>query len=133
MEITVKSKFIKTTPRKIRLVAGAVKYKKATEAASLLKFINKEAATPIYKTLKSALAIVKEKQLEEDKFILSGISCNQGPRIKRQIMKSRGQSSLIQKRMAHLILTISDNHKISPKSDKRTKKATQAKKENNKE
>ncbi len=108
MEITVKNRFTKDTPRKLRLVADAVKRMPALKARDSLTFINKAAAKPILKTLNSALAIVKEKGLEADQFKLGAVRCDQGPRIKRRLMKSRGQSTLIQKRMSHLTLTITD-------------------------
>lgn len=108
MEITVKSRFTKDTPRKLRLVADTVKRMPALKARDSLTFINKAAAKPILKTLNSALAIVKENGLEADKFKLGAVRCDQGPRVKRRLMKSRGQSTMIQKRMSHLTLTITD-------------------------
>jgi large subunit ribosomal protein L22 len=109
MNIIVKAKFIKTAPRKLRLVADGVKYKKALEAADLLRFINKSAAKPILKALNSALAIIKEKSLEEDKFYLSRINCDQGPRLKRRVFRSRGRATAISKGMSHLTVTLSDD------------------------
>jgi len=109
MNITVKAKFIKTTPRKLRLVADGVKYKKALEAADILRFINKSAAKPILKALNSALAIIKEKSLEDDKFYLSRINCDQGPKLKRRVFRSRGRATAISKGMSHLTVTLSDD------------------------
>jgi len=108
MDIRVQEKFIKTAPRKMRLVATEFKSKQARFAYDSLKFVNKAAATELAAALKSALAIVKEKDLVEDAFTIREIRCDMGPRLKRRIMKSRGQSSLIQKRMTHLSVTISD-------------------------
>lgn len=108
MDITVKTRFLKDTPRKLRLTATAIRGMKVADAAATLAFVSKAAASPLRKSVVSAMAILKEKGLDEEKFSIKMVRSDQGPRLKRRIMKSRGQSSLVQKRMAHLTLTISD-------------------------
>jgi large subunit ribosomal protein L22 len=129
MDIRVQEKFIKTTPRKMRLVATELKSKSARFAYDSLKFVNKAAAVELGAALKSALAIVKEKDLSEEAFTIREIRCDMGPRLKRRIMKSRGQSSLIQKRMCHLTLIISDTEAPISKKEQVKIDKKQARKE----
>lgn len=117
MEITVKEKYLKTTPRKLRLVADQFKNKPAKDTAEILTFVNKAAASKLRSAILSALAIAKEKDLDGEKFKIKEIRCDQGSRLKRRIMRSRGQSSLIQKRLTHLTIILSDqlNEKVAKK------------------
>lgn len=124
MEIKVKSRFVRTTPRKLRLVAAVLKNQPAVDAKAKLKLLNKHAAKPIILALSSALAIAKERDLDAEKFVVVGIRCDQGPRLKRRIMKSRGQASQIQKRMSHLSLIISDDLKLN--SDKASQRVSRS-------
>ena len=121
MDITVKAKFIKTTPRKLRLVASGLKHKKAVEAAEILRFINKAAAGPMLKALNSALAIVRERSLQEEKFYLQQINCDQGPKLKRRVYRSRGRATAIEKKMSHLSITLSDEQFIEKTKNKSEK------------
>ena len=117
MDITVKTRFLKDTPRKLRLTASVIRGMKVANAAATLAFVSKAAANPLRKSVVSAMAILKEKGLDEEKFSIKMVRSDQGPRLKRRIMKSRGQSSMVQKRMTHLTLTISDE--ITTKESKR--------------
>lgn len=118
MDIKVQGRFLKTTPRKLRLVAEGVRNKPAKASLDMLKFLNKAAAKEMGDAIKSALAIVRERDLNEDDFTVKELRLDQGPRLKRRIMKSRGQSSLIQKRMTHLSLIISDDKRVESKKGK---------------
>lgn len=108
MEINVKSKYLKVSPYKVRPSLYGLRGKRVDQAIDLIGFAKKKGAKFALTLIKSAEAIIKENNLESDKFIIDKIACNEGPRLKRRQIKARGRATQIQKRMCHLYLTISD-------------------------
>ncbi len=56
MEMNAKAKYIRMSPRKIRLVADLIRKMKVGEAFDQLKFLKKLATKPVAKLLNSTLA-----------------------------------------------------------------------------
>lgn len=115
MEIKVKSKYLKISPRKLRLAADLIRQKNALEAETLLKFQNNSSSKIVYSLLKSALSIAKDSEIDQNKLFLTKILCNQGPRLKRGKPGSKGRVMPIKKRRSHLELVLSDKSLKSPK------------------
>lgn len=113
MNITVKSKYISISPRKMRLVADLIRGCHAERALDQLRYISKESAVVLAKTLKSALAAAKDSQMDINRTYVNNIAINEGPRLKRRVMVSKGRSTSIHKQMSHIILTLSEQS-ISP-------------------
>lgn len=99
MEIYALSKNVKVSPRKVRLVADAVKGLFALEAMIKLEFLAKSAAEPILKTIKSALANSKKEDLK-----IKNILVDEGLKMKRRDMShgARFGGGMIQKRTSHI-------------------------------
>jgi len=55
-----KLKNYRQSPRKVRLIADLVRGKKVSDALSTLQFVDKRAAGPIAKLIRSAVANAKE-------------------------------------------------------------------------
>lgn len=106
MEIKVKNLFIRISPRKLRPAIFGVKGKKVNDAKVSLSFTNKKGSDIALKLLKSALAAAKENDLDEDKLFVKSIICNEGPRLKRSLLGSRGRMYKIKKRGSHLYITL---------------------------
>ncbi len=103
MEIIAESKFIRTSPRKLRLVARGLKNLKPKEALVVLSHLEKRAGQPLLKALKSALANAKNRQqLSVDSLLLKTIEISGGPIHKRWQPVSRGQAHPIAKRTSHI-------------------------------
>jgi large subunit ribosomal protein L22 len=103
MLITASSKFIRTSPRKLRLVADAVRHLSPELALVALKNLDKRAAGPIEKTLKQAVAnAVNNFNLEKSKLKLKTLMINTGPTYKRMQPVSRGRGHSIYKRTSHI-------------------------------
>lgn len=103
MEIIAKSKFIRTSPRKLRLVAEVVKGLPAQRAEMVLGQLNKRAVLPLTKTIKSAIAnAVKGKGLNLETLMVRRIEIEGGPVYKRFQPVSRGQAHSIKKRTSHI-------------------------------
>ena len=56
MEATAKTRHLKGSPRKTRLVIDLIRGENVSRALAILKFTEKRAADPIAKTLRSAIA-----------------------------------------------------------------------------
>lgn len=105
MEIIAYTKYLKVSPRKVRLVANAVSHLRIDLALSQLALFDKDAAKPVLSTLKSALAnALKNNSLEEKALRIKSIIVEEGARIKR-MDKSHGARfarGIKQKRMSHI-------------------------------
>lgn len=128
MEITVKKMYLKASPRKVRPVLFELKRLKADKALALLQYGNKAVSRDLYGLLKSGVAAFKFQDLDTEKVFIKNIRCDEGPRLKRRRIVSKGRATGIKKRMCHLILTLSDEEVAGDKklADKNEKKETKA-------
>lgn len=103
-------KFIHTSPRKLRLVADAIRGQKVETALELLKFSSKNAAKTIMTILTQAKSNANNvHQLPEAALIVKEIVVEEGPRIKRWRPVARGMAHSIVKRTSHVKLTVEGN------------------------
>ncbi|MFH1244793.1 MAG: 50S ribosomal protein L22 [bacterium] len=109
-------KYIRTSPRKLRLVADAVRSLSAAGALLYLKFIDKAASVPLSKAIKQAVGNAKDqKGLSADKLGFATIDIMAGPTYKRFQAVSRGMAHKIMKRTSHIRIVLKEvNH--GPKS-----------------
>jgi len=105
---TVKMKFIRTAPRKIRLVLQSIKGMNIDRAIAITQFMAGQASKDVYLALNSAKASANDKGLNIDKLVVVEARCDEGPRIKRRIMHSKGRASAIAKCMSHIQITVGD-------------------------
>ena len=108
MDIKVTSKYLRISPRKMRPALFSIRNTSAINAKTLLTFTNTKGAKMALDLLKSAMAIVKENDLELDKMMVKSAFCNEGPRLKRSHPKSKGSSYKITKKMSHLTIVIGE-------------------------
>ena len=108
MEVTVKAKYIKISPRKIILTANLIQGLSLDNAKAQLKYLNKESGKKVYEILKSAAAAAKEKDINLDNCFVKSVICNQGPALKRRRMVERGKATSIRKRTSHIYLTLGE-------------------------
>ena len=113
MESKATVKYLRSTSRKTRLVADAVRGMNVGEALSLLELnINKKVAADIAKLLKSAVANLQSKHaeaaVEVDELRIKEIKVNEGPVMKRFRARAQGRASQILKRMCHVTVTVAN-------------------------
>jgi large subunit ribosomal protein L22 len=107
MPVTAKLKYLRIAPRKVRLVADLIRGKKVSQALNFLEFLPKKAAPPLLKLLKQAIANAKNNfQLDESNLYISKILVDEGPKLKRQMPRARGQADEIYKRTSHISLVL---------------------------
>lgn len=111
---------LRISPKKMNLVAGMVRRKKATEALDLLKFIPKKAAKHLYNILHSAVSNAENnfKQTKED-LIITEILVSPGATLKRHVPVSRGRAHPILKRTTHVKLTVGMVEGEEPKKEEK--------------
>ena len=100
-------KFIRIAPRKVRLVTNFAKSFSPAEALTQLKFLNKDAAKPVYELIASAVNSCKvNNNIDIKDLRIKSLTCDGGPTLKRRQFKSRGRASLIHKRSSHINLVL---------------------------
>lgn len=103
------AKFVRTSPRKARLVIDAIKGKRVTEAIAMLRYIPNHAAELISKVLISAAANAQDgwgAGVEELKVL--NILADGGPSLKRVRARAQGRAYRILKRTSHLTVILSE-------------------------
>lgn len=100
--IAVVNKFVHSAPRKARLILNEIVGMNPTVAIAKLRFLANAVSIDIEKTVKSALASAKDKNIDQSTLIISKAYCNEGPKMKRRIVASRGRSRQIIKRKSHI-------------------------------
>jgi len=98
------------SPRKVRLVADAIRGKSVLEARRALRVLGKRAAGQIGKLLDSALANARHNDSvsNESALMVSEIRVDEGPTLKRSMPRAHGRASRINKRTSHIILVLGD-------------------------
>lgn len=111
------AKFLHISQKKLNLVAGLVRKKKAVEAAATLKFTPKKAAKLLKKVIESAIHNAENNlKQSKDQLVVDEIVVTEGPTLKRFQPVSRGRSYPILKRMAHVTVRLTVAPEIAKKS-----------------
>lgn len=111
MEARAIAKNVKIAPRKARLVIDLVRGKKVSEADTILKNLNKEAARLIHKVLVSATANAENNLgLNKEDLIVKEAYINEGLVMKRMKFGSRGHVDPIKKRTSHITVVVSEKN-----------------------
>ncbi len=108
MKIRATQKFVKMSPRKLRLVVPLVKNLSPRKAIEVLPFTRKRAAEPLVKVIKTALANAKQKGVSESDLIFKEIQIGEGPKLKRWRSGAKGRVKPYERRMSHIRIVLSD-------------------------
>lgn len=129
MEATAKLKYLRITPRKVRAVANLIRGQKVGQALAQLAYVEKRAAEPVAKLLRSAVAnaeqAAKGGEFDADKLVVKELMVDQGPSLRRFMPRAMGRAFKILKKTSHISLTVADDVKVEKKL---TKKKAGAKK-----
>ncbi|MDG7055876.1 MAG: 50S ribosomal protein L22 [Wolbachia endosymbiont of Meromenopon meropis] len=107
--ISVKAscKVLKSTPRKLNLVANLVRNQKVSFAAMQLKFCEKKAATLIGKVLNSAIANAQYNYgLDVDNLYIKEIMVGKSFILRRIFPKAMGRANRISKRYSNITIKL---------------------------
>ncbi len=112
MEAKCTSKYVRMSPRKVRLVVDQIRGKSVNNAYALLQFSKKAAAEPVQKALRSAVANAQYKAEDQGEFIdaddlyVSEAYVNEGPTMRRWRAAAMGRAAPIRKRMSHITVVV---------------------------
>lgn len=90
------------SPRKVRLVANAVKGKSIADAEQTLSFMVKRAGEPMKKLIQSAAANARVQGVNVDSLVVENIEVNEGITLKRMMPRAMGVGKRINKRSSHI-------------------------------
>lgn len=123
-QINAYQKYIRQSPRKMRLVADMVRGMRVDQALVQLELSSKKAAEVVLKVIKQAQAnAVNNAQLAPDSLKVSTIIIEEGPTFKRWQPVSRGRAHPILKRTSHIKVTVTgkDQEVTKPEPVKKKK------------
>jgi large subunit ribosomal protein L22 len=105
--ITAKSKYIRQSPYKLRLVLNLIRGLPVSEALDILKFTKRKASDEITKVIQSAMANAENNfGLNSNNLYISKAIADEGPTLKRFRPRARGRAGRINKRTSHLIIEL---------------------------
>jgi large subunit ribosomal protein L22 len=108
--IIARAKFVRTSPRKLRLVADAVRGLRPDKAVDYLKMISKRAATPLSQVFQQGIANAKNNfQVSPGDLVIESLQIEEGPRGPKRMDKSHGarfDRGLKRRRLAHIYLKL---------------------------
>jgi len=109
-EARAKAKWVRMSPRKVRLVADTVRGKNLQKAVNELHYSTKRAAVPVEKTIRSALANLLAKaeasKVDPVDTYIKIITVDEGPTQKRWRPRAMGRATRIRKRTSHLTVVV---------------------------
>jgi large subunit ribosomal protein L22 len=109
MEALSRSRFIRISPRKLKLVCDLVIGKPVGQALSILEFTPKKGAKLVSKTLIAAIANARDQQnVDEDKLFVKRATADSGPTWKRSLPRAHMHATPILKRSSHLTVVVEE-------------------------
>jgi len=115
MEVRAIAKSVRISPRKLRLVADAVKHMPIDKAYGVLEVTHKRAAGIFQKTLKSAVAnAVTNAKLDSANLLIASVMINDSAPLKRFHPSTRGRIHPYKKRGSHLTIILKEKTTTAP-------------------
>jgi len=143
MEAIAKTRHLKGSPRKARLVIDLIRGRNVSQALNILKFTDKRAADPIAKTLRSAIAnatYLAEQQniaIDPDDLFVKTCFVDMGAHKNRRRMRPAPQGRAFREQRHYCHITILVSSDVPVKEDttfaKKTKPAATVKSSNSPE
>lgn len=114
-EITAKAKFVRMSPRKLRLVAKAISGLDIEKTVNHLKMLNKRAARPILLVVQQAIANAKNNfGVSPGELEINTIQILEGPRGAKRLDKSHGarfNRGIKRRRLSHILVRLNTKDK----------------------
>lgn len=109
MESSAVARYVRISPRKVRLVMNEIRGIKVEEAINKLSFASQKGAAILLKLLNSAVANAQQKDnVDVDRLYVKRIYADEGPVLKRIRPRASGRATRIIKRTSHLTVILND-------------------------
>ena len=106
MEAKASARYIKMSPRKIRVVADLVRGKDVSGAIQTLTFVKRAAALPVKKVIESAVANAQDldSAVDVDSLYIKELQVDMGPakNMRRWRPRAMGRATRINKGISHI-------------------------------
>jgi large subunit ribosomal protein L22 len=105
--VRAEAKWVRSSPRKARLVVEHIRGRTVPEARTVLAFSERAVARDVEKVLRSAVANAEANHgLVGDDLVVSAAYVDEGPTIKRWRPRARGRVARIRKRTCHITVKL---------------------------
>jgi large subunit ribosomal protein L22 len=109
MEAKAVAKYMRISPRKVRLIMDQVRGRKVEEALNRLSFAPQRGAFVLKKLINSAVANAEQNlNMDVDKLYIKRIFADEGPTLKRFRARAMGRATRIRKRTSHLTVILDE-------------------------
>ncbi len=111
MEATAVVRYVRMSPRKVRIVANMIRGKNVDEAIAILKLLPKKSALIIEKLIHSAAANaddLSKGKVDVDSLFVKSIQVDNGPIIKRWMPRAMGRANRIQRRTSNIKVVVTE-------------------------
>jgi large subunit ribosomal protein L22 len=113
MQVSATLKYVRMSPRKVRLVVDLVRGKPVNEALALLRFTPKSAAKALDKVVRSAIANAENNYtLDAEDLYIARISADTGPTLKRFRPRAHGRVSPLLKRSTNITVVLDERNPV---------------------
>ncbi len=113
MDVHASLRHLRMAPRKVRLIVDMVRGLPVAEATLRLSFVQREAARPVLKLLKSAIANAEHNfKLDPAALVVKTITADGGTTLKRSRPRAMGRAAPIRKRTTHINLVLAPASEI---------------------
>ncbi|WP_243029079.1 MULTISPECIES: 50S ribosomal protein L22 [Thermus] len=111
MEAKAIARYVRISPRKVRLVVDLIRGKSLEEARAILRYTPKRGAYYVAKVLESAAAnAVNNHDMLEDRLFVKAAFVDEGPALKRVLPRARGRADIIKKKTSHITVILGEKH-----------------------
>jgi ribosomal protein L22 len=105
--VRASARYVRIAPRKARLIADQVRGLHIEKARALLQFSPRGAAEDIHKLIDSAAANAENNHdLVGDEMLITSITVDEGPTLKRFRPRAQGRATPIHKRTSHIAVAL---------------------------
>ena len=109
MESSAVARYVRISPRKVRLVMNQVRGKGVEEAINKLSFAPQKGAAILLKLINSAVANAQQNSdIDVDNLYIKTIYADEGPVMKRFRPRASGRATRILKRTSHLTVILNE-------------------------
>ena len=127
-EVRAEAKWVRSSPRKARLVVDHIRGRTVPEARTVLAFSERAVAREVEKVLRSAVANAEANHgLVSDDLVVSAAYVDEGPTLKRWRARARGRVARIRKRTCHITVKLRPVVVDEPQTAKRKEAAAKPK------
>jgi ribosomal protein L22 len=108
--VRARAKYVRTAPRKARLVIDHIRGKPVDQARAILMNTPRAASRDVLKLLDSAIANAENNhELVADELVVGQAYVDEGPTLKRYRPRALGRATRIRKRTSHMTITLTTN------------------------